>query len=72
MQWWVETNRKKALRLINLIIEIQRNPFHGQGKPEKLKHELLGCWSRRIDKEHKIVYAVSDTTIRILGCRYHY
>ena len=70
--WYVEKDRKKALRILNLIREIQRYPFHGQGKPEQLKHDLSGCWSRRIDHEHRIVYEVSEANIRILGCRYHY
>ena len=70
--WWVENDRKKALKIINLIKDIQRNPFEGIGQPEKLKHELSGCWSRRIDQEHRLVYEVLETKIRILACRYHY
>jgi toxin YoeB len=70
--WWVENNRKKALRIVKLIKDIQRNPFEGMGQPEKLKHELSGCWSRRIDQEHRLVYEVLETKIRILTCRYHY
>ncbi|MBF0457989.1 MAG: Txe/YoeB family addiction module toxin [Nitrospirae bacterium] len=72
LQWWVEKDRKKALRIISLIKAIQRDPFQGQGKPERLKHELFGCWSRRIDREHRIIYEVSESAIRVLGCRYHY
>ncbi|MBF0537400.1 MAG: Txe/YoeB family addiction module toxin [Nitrospirae bacterium] len=59
LEWWIEKDRKKALKIISLINEIQRTPFHGQGKPEKLKHELSNRWSRRIDHEHRIVYEVS-------------
>ncbi|MBV6342861.1 Txe/YoeB family addiction module toxin, partial [Candidatus Magnetobacterium casense] len=59
LQWWIEKDRNKALRIISLIKDIQRAPFRGQGKPEKLKHELSGCWSRRIDQQHRIVYEVS-------------
>jgi toxin YoeB len=70
--WWVENDRRKALRIINLIKDILRNPFEGIGQPEKLKHELSGCWSRRIDQEHRLVYEVLETKIRILACRYHY
>jgi toxin YoeB len=70
--WWIEQNRKKALRIIKLIKEVQRDPFSGTGKPEQLKHELSGCWSRRIDREHRLVYQFSDEKIRILACRYHY
>jgi len=72
MIWWVQTNRKTALKIMNLILEIQKSPFRGNGKPEPLKHELNGCWSRRIDKEHRIVYQVLDEKIRILACRHHY
>lgn len=72
LAWWVEKDRKKALRSIKLIREIQRDPFAGTGKAEPLKHELAGCWSRRIDSEHRLVYEVKDEKVRILACRYHY
>ena len=72
LAWWVQTDRNKALRIITLIREVQRDPFRGIGKPEPLKHELKGCWSRRIDQEHRLVYQVKDERIRILACRYHY
>lgn len=72
LAWWVEKDRTQALRIIRLIREIQREPFSGIGKPEPLKHELKGCWSRRIDQAHRLVYQVSDSKIRILACRYHY
>jgi toxin YoeB len=72
LAWWVEMDRRKALRIIKLIKEIQKTPFSGTGKPEPLKHELSGCWSRRIDQEHRVVYEVKDEKIRILACRYHY
>ncbi len=72
LAWWVEKDRKKALRIIKLIKEVQKDPFSGTGKPEPLKHELSGCWSRRIDKEHRLVYQVKEDKIRILACRYHY
>ena len=72
LAWWVEQDRNKALRIINLIKDMQRDPFGGIGKPEPLKHELKGCWSRRIDKEHRLVYQVTEEKIRILACRYHY
>ena len=55
-----------------LIKEVQRDPFTGTGKPEPLKHGLSGCWSRRIDQEHRLVYQVREDKIRILACRYHY
>ncbi len=72
LAWWVKKNRKQALRIVKLIEAIQRQPFEGIGKPEPLKHELAGCWSRRIDKEHRLVYQVLDDKIRIIACRYHY
>ena len=70
--WWIEKDRKKALRIVKLIKEVQRDPFRGTGKPEPLKHELAGCWSRRIDQEHRLVYQVNEGKIRILAFRCHY
>lgn len=70
--WWVDNDRKMALRLLRLIQETQTDPFGGIGKPEPLKHELAGCWSKRINREHRLVYQVTEEKIRILACRYHY
>jgi len=72
LSWWIKEDRKTALRIMNLIKEVQRDPFAGTGKPEPLKHELAGCWSRRIDQQHRLVYEVKEERIRILACRYHY
>ena len=72
LAWWIQQDRKKALRIVKLIKEVQRTPFEGTGKPEALKHEFAGCWSRRIDDEHRLVYEVKGDKIRILACRYHY
>lgn len=72
LAWWVAQDRKKALRLIRLIQETQTDPFGGIGKPEPLKHELAGYWSKRIDDEHRLVYKVTDERILIISCRYHY
>jgi toxin YoeB len=72
LAWWIKEDRKTALRVIDLIKDIGREPFSGIGKPEPLKHEFAGCWSRRIDQEHRIIYQVSPDKIRILACRYHY
>jgi toxin YoeB len=72
LAWWIQQDRRKAARIIELIQELQRDPFGGRGKPEPLKHELAGCWSKRIDQEHRLVYQVKDDKIRILACRYHY
>lgn len=72
LAWWIQHDRKKALRIVGLIESIQREPFTGLGKPEPLKHEFKGCWSRRIDEENRLVYQVMGDKIRILACRYHY
>jgi toxin YoeB len=72
LAWWIQQDRNKALRIVSLVKEILRDPFRGIGKPEPLKHELKGCWSRRIDQEHRLVYQVIHDKIRILACRYHY
>ena len=72
LAWWIKQDRSKALRIVKLIEAIQRDPFRGLGDPEPLKHDLAGCWSRRIDQEHRLVYEVSETKLRILACRYHY
>lgn len=72
LAWWVQQDGKKALRILRLIQETQRDPFSGIGKPEPLKQELAGCWSKRIDDEHRLVYQVLNDKIRLLACRYHY
>jgi toxin YoeB len=72
LAWWVQHDRRQALRVVELIQETQREPFVGKGRPEPLKHELAGCWSRRIDQEHRLVYHVNEDKVRILACRYHY
>ncbi|SEE09284.1 Txe/YoeB family addiction module toxin [Pseudomonas migulae] len=70
---WFQQNDKAGLKRINLLIKsIQRGPFGGLGKPEPLKHNLSGFWSRRITGEHRLVYAVEDHEIRVVMCRYHY
>lgn len=68
----MEKDRKKALRIVKMLKEIQRDPFQGVGKPEPLRHQFAGCWSRRIDDEHRLVYEVFEDKIRILACRYHH
>jgi toxin YoeB len=72
LSWWVETDRKMALRIMKLLREVQRTPFEGTGKPEQLRHELAGTWSRRINREHRLVYEVDAQKIRVLACRHHY
>ena len=67
------TSDKKVLHKINeLIKDIQRTPFEGKGKPESLKYDLAGFWSRRIDLEHRLVYQIENTDILIYSCKYHY
>jgi toxin YoeB len=68
-----QANDKRILKRINqLIRDIQRDPFEGIGKPEPLKHQFAGFWSRRINDEHRLVYALMDDEIVIIQCRYHY
>jgi len=69
---WAVKDRKIHKRIVALISDVVRQPFEGIGKPEPLKHELQGCWSRRIDDEHRLVYKVEGDTVVILACRYHY
>ena len=69
---WVKTDRKVALPVLELIDAVVRDPFGGIGKPESLKFEFAGCWSRRITQEHRLVYRVSETKINFLQARYHY
>ncbi len=72
LEYWIKENRKKAQKILKLIRESSKDPFNGTGKPEPLKYDLKGCWSRRIDREHRLVYEVKKDKIRILSCRYHY
>ncbi|MBN2550913.1 MAG: Txe/YoeB family addiction module toxin [Anaerolineales bacterium] len=72
MRYWVETDRKLALRAFDLIEAILRDPFQGSGKPEPLKYLAPGVWSRRLTHEHRIVYLVRDERIDFLQGRYHY
>ena len=70
--YW-QTQDKKTLKRINkLITECKRSPFEGIGKPEPLKENLSGLWSRRIDDANRLVYAVDDNYLTIISCRYHY
>ena len=70
--YWQQNDKKVLKKINNLIKEIMRNPFEGTGKPEPLKFDLSGFWSRRIDQEHRIVYRVEKNDLHILTCRYHY
>jgi toxin YoeB len=70
--YWLGADRRKATRITRLIGEIQRNPFTGTGKPEPLKGDLSGYWSRRIDDEHRLIYRANEKEVKILKARYHY
>ena len=70
--YWVENDRKIAARIVRLIKDIEGEPFDGLGKPEPLRHDLTGFWSRRITDEHRLVYAVDKERVLIAQARYHY
>lgn len=72
LRYWVETDRKLALRTFDLIESILQDPFEGIGKPELLKYFTPGAWSRRLTQEHRIVYLVREEQIDFLQARYHY
>ena len=72
LRFWVETNQRIAIRVFELVEAVMRDPFQGVGKPEPLKYELAGAWSRRITEEHRLVYAVNADRIDFLQARYHY
>ena len=72
LRHWVKTDRATALRILDLVDAVLRDPFHGIGKPEPLRHVLAGCWSRRITQEHRLVYRVTGDRIYFLQARYHY
>ena len=72
LRFWVKTDRKVALRALDLVEAILRDPFTGLGKPEPLKYLASGAWSRRLTQEHRVVYLVRDRRIDFLQARYHY
>jgi toxin YoeB len=72
LAYWVKTDRRAALRTLELVEAVLHDPFEGIGKPEPLKFVLAGCWSRRITQEHRLVYRVSADRIDFLQARYHY
>ena len=72
LQYWVQTDRKLALRALQLVEAVMRDPFRGIGKPEPLKHVLSGAWSRRLTQEHRIVYVVKSDRVEFLQARYQY
>ena len=72
LRYWVRTERKTALRVLDLVEAVMQDPFKGIGKPEPLKFYLQGCWSRRVTQEHRLVYLVRDERVDFLQARYHY
>ena len=72
LRFWVKNERPVAIRVLDLVDAVMRDPFEGPGKPEPLKYVLAGCWSRRVTQEHRLVYRVSDEAIDFLQARYHY
>ncbi|MGI0482021.1 Txe/YoeB family addiction module toxin [Geminocystis sp. CENA526] len=72
LKWWIQQDKRMALKIMELIETLPDNPFTGKGKPEMLRFNLSGFWSRRITQEHRLVYEVKDDYIRIVSCRYHY
>ena len=72
LRYWTEIDRRKALKILDLIEASLKSPFEGIGKPEPLRFDLLGAWSRRIDQEHRLVYKVEKDELRVMSCRYHY
>jgi len=72
LRYWVKTERSTAIRVLDLLEAVLRDPLQGPGKPEPLRFLLAGCWSRRITQEHRLVYRVSGESIDSLQARYHY
>ena len=72
LRYWVKTDRSTAIRILDLVEAVLRDPFQGPGKPEPLRFLLAGCWSRRITQEHRLVYRVGGEGIDFLQARYHY
>jgi len=70
--YWQSIDKKTVKKINELLKDIQRNPFDGIGKPEALKNDLAGYWSRRIDHEHRLVYQILENEISIFSCRFHY
>jgi toxin YoeB len=72
LRYWVENDKRTALRVLTLVEAVMRDPFEGIGKPEPLKYLGAGTWSRRITQEHRFVYVISDSRIDFIQARYHY
>ncbi len=72
LRFWMKTDRRMAVRVLDIVLDVMRDPFKGIGKPEALKYLGPGLWSRRLSLEHRIVYLVRDDRIDLLQARYHY
>ena len=72
LRYWLKTDKQQSERILSLLEETRRTPFAGSGKPEPLRFQLAGCWSRRIDREHRLVYQVLEGEILVLSCPFHY
>jgi len=70
--YWQKTDRKTLDKINQLLKQTTRTPFEGEGKPEPMKHQLTNCWSRRINREHRLVYRVEDDVVYVIQCRFHY
>ena len=69
---WQLKNNKLFRKIAELIEEVRTNPFSGKGKPEALKYNFSGCWSRKINDEHRLIYKVTENEVQIISCKYHY
>lgn len=72
LRFWVKTDRNTAIKILDLVEAVLRDPFRGPGKPEPLRHQLADCWSRRITQEHRLVYRVAMEGIEFAQARFHY
>jgi toxin YoeB len=72
LRYWVKSDRNVAVRVLDLVEAVMRDPFGGIGKPEPLRYVLAECWSRRVTQEHRLVYRVTEERIDFLQARYHY
>jgi toxin YoeB len=72
LRYWVDTDRRVALRMLALVEATMSDPFRGPGKPEALRYSLAGCWSRRVTQEHRLMYRAAEGRIDFLQARYQY
>lgn len=72
ISYWSKNDLKLLRKIVDLIEDTSKNPFSGLGKPEALKHDFKGYWSKRINDEHRLIYAVTEETVVFVSCRFHY